>query len=97
MPKFDVTTQADGTQHVRYTCPGCKHEHSVPAAHWNWNGDVDKPTLSPSVRHLDEKDGKRVTTCHYFIREGRIEFCGDCQHELSGKIVELPNCYGTSQ
>ena len=27
--------------------------------------------------------------CHSFIREGRIEFLGDCSHELAGQTVEM--------
>lgn len=103
MPKFDAT-EHNGETHVRYTCPGCKHEHSVPAKRWNWNGDVNKPTLSPSVRHYyvmpesaSKNPGKEVTTCHYHITDGKIAFCGDCQHELKGQTVELPNCHGTPE
>ena len=101
MPKFDVTTDDKGEQHVRYTCPGCKHEHTVPAKRWNWNGSVDKPTLSPSVRHfytkISPETGKsiEVTTCHNHVKNGVIEYCGDCQHSFSGTKVELPNCLGT--
>ena len=77
---------------ISYECPGCKHRHSVPSKRWNWNGDVDKPTLSPSVKHYipQSEYGPEKTVCHYFIREGRIEFCGDCEHNLKNQIVELP-------
>lgn len=33
-------------------CPGCKtyHSVSVEGSHaWGWNGDVDRPTFTPSV------------------------------------------------
>lgn len=95
MARFKVET-VDGTQHVIYKCPGCKHLHTVPADRWNWNGDVDKPTLSPSVRHFitfpegTKRAGQQQTICHYFIRDGRIEFCGDCEHDLKGSAAELP-------
>lgn len=29
--------------------------------------------------------------CHYFIRGGKIEFCGDSTHNLSGQTVDLPD------
>jgi hypothetical protein len=35
--------------HIEFHCPGCKQSHSIPAARWNWNGDIDSPTLSPSL------------------------------------------------
>lgn len=28
--------------------------------------------------------------CHCFVRDGMIEFLGDCSHELRGQTVELP-------
>lgn len=77
--------------HVRYRCPGCKHDHCVPAERWNFNGDLEKPTLSPSVRHFYMREnGEQVTTCHYHIKDGIIEYCGDCGHFLKNKKVELP-------
>ncbi|MGC4033677.1 MAG: hypothetical protein QM754_18485 [Tepidisphaeraceae bacterium] len=27
--------------------------------------------------------------CHSFVRDGQIEFLGDCTHELAGKTVPL--------
>lgn len=91
-----VASEHDGETYVRYSCPGCKHEHTVPAKRWHWNGDVNKPTLSPSVRHfyvLPAHDGRpsvEVTTCHYHVRNGIIEYCNDCEHDLKGQKVELP-------
>lgn len=80
-----------GVQYVRYECPACKHTHHVPSERWNWNGDVQRPTLHPSVRHYYiEDDGRQVTVCHYFVRDGRIEFCSDCPHAYAGKTVDLP-------
>lgn len=39
---------------LAFRCPGCKTTHSVnvgdgPGPRWAWNGDVDKPTFTPSV------------------------------------------------
>jgi hypothetical protein len=52
-------------------------------AQWSWNQDAEKPTFSPSINI--------VGICHYFIREGRIEFCSDSKHDLAGQSVELPD------
>ncbi len=51
-------------------------------ARWSWDGNVESPTFSPSV-HI-------VGQCHYFIRAGMIEFCGDSKHPLAGQTVPLP-------
>jgi hypothetical protein len=32
----------------------------------------------------------RVTDCHYHLRAGVIEYCGDCAHALAGKSIPLP-------
>ena len=34
-------------------------------------------------------DGTKV--CHSFIRDGRIQFLGDCTHHLAGQTVDLPD------
>ncbi len=77
--------------YLYWWCSGCKTDHRVPIdSVWTFNGSFDNPTLSPSCRHFYQfPDEAQVTTCHYFIREGRIEYCSDCQHELSGQILNL--------
>lgn len=85
--------------HLFYWCDGCKHAHSVPSARWNWNRSLDKPTLSPSVKHFyrHPDTNAEVTTCHYFIKDGLIQYCGDCKHELKGQTLPLsliPENYG---
>lgn len=77
-------------------CPGCKGSHYIGVeqalsngAQWTFNGDVEKPTFSPSVKHRMGKNLDRC--CHYFIKNGKIEYCSDCTHELAGKTVDLPD------
>lgn len=81
-----------GVKHVWYYCHGCQELHNVPAERWNWNGDVENPTLSPSVRHYyPASDGRpEKTTCHYHVQGGKINYCGDCDHAFNGKTgVEM--------
>lgn len=39
---------------------------------WGWNGDRDKPTLTPSINCIAEQDGKPTGGCgwHGFITNG---------------------------
>lgn len=70
-------------------CPGCGHLHIIHVsrqnnvgAQWQWNGDADKPTFNPSV-HIQGR-------CHYFLKDGMIEFLSDSTHKLAGQTVPLP-------
>jgi len=51
---------------------------------WSWNGDIESPTLKPSIR---SRDG--VHTCHTFVNDGVVKFLPDCTHALAGKTLEL--------
>jgi hypothetical protein len=94
---------ANGDQALLFDCPGCGMWHgpivkrSTPSQRplWDWNGDLEKPTLSPSILvtwEYGEAREKRV--CHSFVRAGRIEFLGDCTHKCAGQTVDLPEFDG---
>lgn len=91
--KVTTSKTPEGKTLVWYYCPACKHRHYVDAKRWNWNGDLEKPTFHPSVRHFypNPDTGKDVTVCHYHVREGKIHYCTDCPHEYAGKVVDLPD------
>lgn len=77
---------ATGVNHY-FWCPGCDHIHG-PNHTWEYNGDPERPTFSPSVLVTGGSSG---TVCHSFVRDGRIEFLGDCTHALAGQTVDLPD------
>jgi len=68
-----------------FDCPGCGCYHGFNETIWQFNGDLVKPTLNPSLL-VTMEEGKK---CHSFIREGRIQFLDDCWHDLKGQIVDL--------
>lgn len=86
-------------------CLGCECEHviyTLPGFYnvaWKFNGDVNKPTFSPSLKcttgslaqpgYIDEP-GIPPTCCHSFIRNGQIQYLNDCTHFLKGQTVNLP-------
>lgn len=92
---------------VLFQCPGCKLAHMInvgnghePKPRWDWDGNVEAPTFSPSILVTwKDPDGELSDDiCHSFVRGGRIEFLGDCTHELKGQTVEiadLPPYYTT--
>lgn len=85
-------------------CPGCDemhliavHEPFANGAKWTFDGDVNRPTFSPSINIYSPRcewgDGEVTPEqrCHYFLRAGRLEFLGDCTHALKGQTVDLPD------
>ena len=69
-------------------CPGCEEMHPLPDS-WTFNGDLNKPTFSPSF--LQGGCGKDYKgSCHYFITDGNIAYCGDNKHEYNGKTIPIP-------
>jgi hypothetical protein len=73
-----------------FICPGCRHGHSVtvkgPNA-WGWNGDLEKPTFTPSILVWASRPEWR---CHSFVTDGKIQFLGDCFHDLKNTTVDIP-------
>lgn len=77
-------------------CPACEEMHQLPDS-WQFNGDVDKPTFSPSFkqtfRRMEIVDGVSqaalTRVCHYIITDGLIQFCSDSWHKRSD-IVAMP-------
>lgn len=99
------TTYVDGEgnklhedrEDYRFWCLGCDEIHGIrakgPAPVWTFNGDMIKPTFSPShITGWHEKDGKPFSKnrCHSFIKEGMIQYLSDCHHALKGQTVRLP-------
>lgn len=70
---------------------------------WQFDGNLDAPTLSPSIltrleharRHVDgELRDVGLFVCHSFLRAGVWEFLSDCTHALAGQrvpAVSLPD------
>lgn len=84
-----------GTDCVAFWCPGCDCLHPVRVegpGKWDWNRDVNKPTLAPSILTWGE-----TFRCHSFVRNGQIAFLPDCSHQLAGQTVNLPACPPTDE
>lgn len=75
---------------LMFWCPGCNHSHGVNSGgpRWEYNGDPVKPTFSPSIKVTYERPGK-TDICHSFVRDGMMQFLGDCTHALAGQTVPI--------
>lgn len=104
MPKVELSEQSWGVK-VLYHCPGCKGGHAVDVRNdgghpsWTFNGDVDRPTFTPSVLvtvgpmptvPAGRPDAGKTHVCHSYVIDGRIQYLGDSTHELAGQTVDLP-------
>lgn len=88
-PRAEALTDTNGA-HGGYVvfCPGCEQGHLFDAR-WKFNGDLERPTFTPSML----VNGSRTTKaprCHSYVTDGRIQFLGDCDHALAGQTVDLP-------
>ena len=74
----------------RYHCEGCGYEHAFAlkseGGNHGFNMDLDNPTVTPSLLQNFSPD----SICHSFIRDGKIQYLGDCHHHLKGQTIELP-------
>lgn len=79
--KFKRRRTEKGFLYIFY-CPGCRREHNfdVREGEWSFDGDWDNPTFSPSLA---------LPNCHLFVKNGVIEFLGDCKHALAGQNVPM--------
>lgn len=83
--------------HLRLHFPGPFPNRILPVmiggtrrgtGNWTWNGDIDKPTVKPSIlTRGGDIDGEHV--CHSFVNDGMIQFLSDCSHEFANQTVEL--------
>lgn len=84
-----------GEVQIRWWCPGCRCLHCIRTSPpldkpgwdtWQYNGDENAPTFSPSV--LTTCPGHPVrSVCHIFVKAGEIQFLSDSTHYLSGRTV----------
>lgn len=95
MPKIRIVKYTNTMILHEHYCPACEHIHQIAVnqpfkngAQWVFNGDMENPTFSPSIAVAASMPDVR---CHYFIKDGRIEYCGDCYHDYKNKIIDLPH------
>lgn len=70
-------------------CPACKTIHSFDDR-WTFNNNFDKPTFKPSMLVKTPQQGKRDRVCHSFVTDGKIQYLGDCTHDMAGQTIDLP-------
>lgn len=94
-----LRTGVDGNEWVGHWCPGCACAHLFYVNRskrpcWVFDGNLNAPTFSPSMRTFvpadDEEKTPEQTLCHYVLTAGVINYLPDSSgHELRGS-VSLP-------
>lgn len=85
--RFDWHRGGEQEDALWFFCPGCESAIRIPisgARAWGWDGNLDAPTLTPSILSIGER------RCHAFMRSGKLEFLSDCTHVLAGKTIDVP-------
>lgn len=82
MHKIPDTWEYDGNPEAPTFAPSVRHRFTLRKfSNGRWNGEW----------HRDENGRTVRGCCHYFVKDGKIEFCPDSTHRLSGKTVDLPD------
>ena len=66
------------TDGYMWYCPACDQVHPLPNRGWTFDGNIEKPTFSPSFRHT----GKQIVT-----KDG--EWTGEWVRDAQGDPVDL--------
>lgn len=105
MPKLNGIVYGPQHELIGYTfmCPGCRQVHAPSIKKygegknpvWTFNGDVNKPTFSPSLLVKYTWGPEKIEfVCHSFIKDGKIQFLSDCTHAFKSMTVEIPEWLG---
>ena len=90
--KTMLEIKRDGYRGFLIYRPACKCSHLFPVEGemtWSWNGDLDKPTFSPSMLVNADLSNPTTPRCHSFVRNGEWHYLKDSTHEMAGYIVPL--------
>ena len=100
--KLNRVDAGNGIVELSFDCPGCGCGHSFriagPEPTWSFNGDMERPTFSPSLLIRTGPTDPSAwpdglvpanTRCHLFLRDGQLQFLQDCTHALAGRTVAL--------
>lgn len=84
--------------HWFFYCPACKTAHQIrPSGEGlpepTWLVKQTEPlTMVPSVK-VTKVRPKRDKVCHFFIRNGFLEYCGDSTHDMAGQKAAMIPIY----
>ena len=93
----------NGSTDWYFFCPACLYGHYFRTPAWGFNGNVNCPTFTPSLKigQFRMKGGVpvepkiEIVECHLNLVDGKIIYGGDCPHQFVGQTVQdWPEDYG---
>jgi len=93
-----IAREGYDTQHY-FFCPACKEIHCWWPS-WTFNGDIEKPTVRPSIKvtwpanpQAEErfKEWRTERICHSMITDGQIFYYKDSTHGKGGETMPIPD------
>lgn len=99
-----IVLKVDGVGQYRFFCPGCKEHHAVYSKEantncqpqWDFNGDLNKPTFSPSLLYRTGhfvKGQPQPPNCRHCKEDADLGVCTICHSFMrEGKIEFLSDC-----
>lgn len=96
MAKMTRKLQAHADGSFSHWCPACQHLHPIPAGRWTFNGDMQRPSFSPSLKQM----GKRIEVEHgrwtgeWILDEAGNAADGTCHYFITdGNIQFCPDSW----
>ena len=87
---------------LAFFCPGCEKEHEIFVApgRWAWNGNLERPTFSPSVlcisgHYVDARPSAKCWCTYAQEHPDEVVYfrCGRCHSFVTdGRIQFLRDC-----
>jgi hypothetical protein len=73
-----------------FWCPGCERYHGIDPKKWKITVVEGLPTVQPSIlgEYYNWKYKKEIR-CHSYIKNGKIQYLGDCGHNLKNRTVNM--------
>lgn len=88
----------NGIDYLTFTPKGMMFETVIPVITkgkrensnaWTWNGNLEHPTVRPSVRtKYPNKEGK-IVVIHYWLNDGICQCLSDCTDGNANTNIEL--------
>ena len=92
----------DGVDYLTFTPEGKQIHTTLPVITqgsreknnaWTWNGDLEKPTLRPSIKTRYTNDDGNEEIFHCWLTDGVCQCLSDCTDGNSGKYIPLINVH----